>query len=275
MKTIMALIPARGGSKRIPKKNIKDLFGHPLLSYTIETAKQSGIFKGIFVSTDCQETAEIARCYGSEVIDRPNEFATETSPDFEWVNYTLEKLGEEGRMNDCAMLLRPTNPFRKPESLARAWEEWTEFASKRGADSMRAIRRVKEHPAKMWWKIPGKVGERFILNYGYDPNRTIPKYERQYADLPEVFIQSAALEIFGTNVPKEHKNISGKLVWSFEFPRYEDFDLNSPEDWILAEELVKQGMVELPHISEGCPVCDKQISKAAGLCGPNELGFSL
>ena len=250
MKTIMALIPARGGSKRIPKKNIRSFFGHALIAYTIAQAKAANIFKGIYVSTDDEETALIASVHGARAFDRPKEYATDVSPDYEWVNYTLNQLGSLN-MTDCFMLLRPTNPFRKPESIIRAWKMFQEYPE---ADSMRAIRRAKEHPAKMWWKIPST---KFILNYGYSAKGELPKYERQTASLPEVFVQSAALEIFKKETVAKFKNISGELILPFHFPEFEDFDINTEEDWILAEELVKRKMVEL-QINDG-PECSKFI----------------
>jgi len=244
MKTIMALIPARGGSKRIPKKNIRAFYGYPLIAYTIAQAKETGIFKGIYVSTDDFETKSISKMFNAEVIDRPSDLATDVSPDYEWVKYTLDLLGAQGKMTDCMMILRPTNPFRKAQSIIRAWNMFQEYPE---ADSLRAIRRAKEHPAKMWWKIPSSP---FMIGYGYAPRGELPKYERQTAALPEIFVQSAALEIFNGNVPRKFKNISGDLILPFHFPEYEDFDINTREDWILAEELVKRKMIELPEVEK-------------------------
>ena len=92
MPSAVALIPARQGSKRVPGKNIRLLKGHPMLAYTLAPAIQSGVFDAVIVSTDSEEIAAIARHYGAEVpFLRPDVFATDTSPDSEWVDYTLRE----------------------------------------------------------------------------------------------------------------------------------------------------------------------------------------
>src|SRR5512132_505936 len=109
MPSVVALIPARQGSKRVPGKNIRLLNGHPMLAYTIAPAVESGVFDAVIVSTDSDETAAIARHYGAEVpFLRPAPFATDTSPDIEWVHYTLRELNAGGRRWDAFSLLRPT-----------------------------------------------------------------------------------------------------------------------------------------------------------------------
>ncbi|MCU0590503.1 MAG: hypothetical protein MUC57_03410, partial [Desulfobacterales bacterium] len=87
--SVVALIPARSGSKRVPDKNIRPLAGHPVIAYSISAAVQSGIFAAVIVSTDSERYAEVARYYGAEVpFLRPGEFSGDTSPDIEWVEYT-------------------------------------------------------------------------------------------------------------------------------------------------------------------------------------------
>ena len=137
MPSAVALIPARQGSKRVPGKNIRLLKGHPMLAYTIAPAIQSGVFDAVIVSTDSEETAAIARHYGAEVpFLRPDVFATDTSPDIEWVDYTLRALQTRSRRWDAFSLLRPTSPFRTAATMQRAWQL---FASEPGVDSLRAV----------------------------------------------------------------------------------------------------------------------------------------
>ena len=124
--TIVALIPGRAGSKRVPDKNIRLLAGHPLIAYSICAALQSRVFSDVIVSTDSGHYAEIAAHYGAEVpFLRPAEFSGDVSPDIEWLSYTLTKLQEEGRQYDCFSILRPTSPFRLPETIQRAWKAFT------------------------------------------------------------------------------------------------------------------------------------------------------
>ena len=124
-KTIVALIPARSGSKRVPDKNIRLLAGHPLIAYSIAAALQSRVFKTVMVSTDSERYADIARYYGAEVpFLRPAAIAGDISPDIEWVLHTLNQLRDLGQQTDCFSILRPTSPFRLPETIRRAWQEF-------------------------------------------------------------------------------------------------------------------------------------------------------
>ena len=87
MPSVIAFVPARSGSERVPHKNVRPLAGHPLLAYAIATAKEAGVFDRVVCSTDSEEIAEIARWYGAEVpFLRPSRFATSTSPDIEWLD---------------------------------------------------------------------------------------------------------------------------------------------------------------------------------------------
>ena len=105
--SIVALIPARAGSKRVADKNIRPLAGHPLIAYTISSALQSQIFSAVIVSTDSQLYGDIAGHYGAEVPHlRPSELAGDLSPDIEWVEYTLRRLQKNGRDYDCFSIFR-------------------------------------------------------------------------------------------------------------------------------------------------------------------------
>ena len=132
-KTLVALIPARSGSKRVPDKNIRPLAGHPLIAYSIAAALQSKIFKTVIVSTDSELYAEIARHYGAEVpFLRPAKIAGDTSPDIEWVEYTLNHLRNNGQDYEYFSIMRPTSPFRLPDTIRRAWQE---FQAQEGANN--------------------------------------------------------------------------------------------------------------------------------------------
>jgi transketolase len=235
---IICLIPARSGSVRIPDKNIKKLGEHPLLAYTITSALRSQIFSSVIVSTDSAEYAEIARYYGAEVpFLRPKDLAGEKSPDFEWVKFTLEKLREMGRKFEFFSILRPTSPFRKPETIQRAWET---FQEAKGADSIRAVEKCKQHPGKMW-RIEGDRMKPLLTS----PAKGTPWHSCQYASLPEIFVQNASLEIARAKVVFDGGTISGSEVTPFFTRGNEGFDINRPEDWWLAEHLLSTGQEKL------------------------------
>jgi len=241
--SIVGLIPARAGSKRVSDKNIRSLADHPVIAYTIAAALQSEIFAAVIVSTDSPQYAEIARHYGAEVpFLRPAEFAGDFSPDIEWVEYTLERLRSTGRSYDCFSILRPTSPFRLPETIRRAWRE---FLAEEGVDSLRAVEKCRQHPGKMW-----VVRERRMLPLLPLGPAEQPWHSSQYQSLPEVYVQNASLEIARSRVVFEGRTIAGTVLMPFFTKGYEGFDVNNPYDWDLAEHLVREGMARLPVIPQ-------------------------
>lgn len=120
-KTILAIIPARGGSKGLPGKNIKPLCGKPLIAWSIEQAKSSKYIDEIFVSTDSQEIADVAIDYGIQVpFLRPKELASDTSPSSEFVLHTINYYRKIGLEFDYIILLEPTSPLRKKDDIDNA-----------------------------------------------------------------------------------------------------------------------------------------------------------
>src|SRR5437660_195170 len=118
--SVVALIPARAGSSRVRDKNIRPLAGHPLLAYTIISALQSKVFDAVVVSTDSERYVDIARHYGAEVpFLRPAGMATSISPDIEFLKHAFAHFGDRF---DAFSILRPTSPFRRPDTIRRAWE---------------------------------------------------------------------------------------------------------------------------------------------------------
>jgi CMP-N,N'-diacetyllegionaminic acid synthase len=232
MPTCVALIPARSGSKRVVDKNIRKLGSHPLIAYTIAAAQKSKVFTDIIVSTDSQKYADIAVKYGAEVpFLRPESLSGDVSPDRAWVEYTLEKLQEMGRNYDCFSILRPTSPFRRPDTIIRAWEQ---FCNSGAVDSLRAVEKCSQHPGKMW-VIRGKCMYPLIP---FSPEEQ-PWHSSQYQSLPEIYVQNASLEIAYCRVVQQQKTIAGTLIVPFLTEGYEGFDINSTYDWDLAEYIVK------------------------------------
>ena len=239
----VALIPARHGSKRVPGKNVRVLQGHPALAYTIAPALESGIFDAVIVSTDSEETAEVARHYGAEVpFLRPAALAGDTSPDIEWLEHLLIELGRQGRTWDCFSLLRPTSPFRSADTIRRAWQR---FVSQQGVDSLRAIEKCAQHPGKMWIVR----GERMFPLLPFGPPEQ-PWHSTPYQALPTVYVQNASLEIAWTRVVFERRTIAGDVVVPFITEGYEGFDINDPHDWVIAERLIAEGAARLPAVQQ-------------------------
>lgn len=221
-------------------KNVRLLRGHPVLAYTICAARASSVFDSIIVSTDSELYAEIARHYGAEVpFLRPAEISSETSPDIEWVRFTLERLESTGRRYDCFSILRPTSPFRKAETIQRAWLRFTQAE---GADSLRAVEKAEQHPGKMWVAEQDR-----IVPLLPSPEGT-PWHSQQYAALPTVYVQNASLEIAWSRVVRETGTIAGAVLVPFFTERDEGVDINSEQDWWYAQHLLERGEASLPPI---------------------------
>jgi CMP-N,N'-diacetyllegionaminic acid synthase len=243
MPSVVALIPARSGSKRVIDKNARVLGGHPLVAYAIAAARASGVFDAVICSTDTGRLARIAHHYGAEIpFLRPAESATSTSPDIEWVEDMLKRLKAEGRTYDCFSILRPTSPFRTADTIKRAWAE---FLAEEGVDSLRAVEKVSQHPGKMWMV----QGKRMLPLLPHGPKEQ-PWHSSQMAALPEVFVQNASLEIAWSRVVFDGRTIAGSSVMPFFTDEAEGFDINNQYDWDYAETAVAQGKFTLPKVAE-------------------------
>ncbi len=241
MPSCVAFIPARAGSKRVPDKNIKLLAGHPLLAYSVCAATESAVFDKVICATDSPKYTEIARVYGAEVpFLRPGQISGDKSPDIEWVKFMLEGLRARGEDFDCFCILRPTSPFRRADTIRRAWRQFTEDNE---CDSLRAVELCSQHPAKMWL-VEGKR-MRPVLE---GPARENPWHSSQYTVLPKIYVQNASLEIAWTRVVDETNTIAGFRIAPFFTEGYEGVDVNKPYDWEYAEHLVRMKEVLLPDV---------------------------
>ncbi len=240
----VALIPARSGSVRVPHKNVRRLRGHPLIAYTIAAARASGVFDAVVVSTDSEDYARVARHYGAEVpFLRDAAIAGSTSPDIEWVLHALDALQAQGRRFDAFSILRPTSPFRKPETIQRAWAA---FTGAEGADSLRAVEPVEQHPGKMWVVR----GERMTPLLPLNPEDGPPWHSQQKASLPKVYVQNASLEIAWTGMARRTGSIAGTVLVPFLTEGDEGMDINGPLDWWRIEHLLSTGEARLPAVAE-------------------------
>jgi CMP-N,N'-diacetyllegionaminic acid synthase len=236
----VAFVPARSGSERVTNKNIRPLAGHPLLAYAIETARRSGCFDRVVVSTDSEGIAEVARWYGADVpFLRPPEYATSTSPDIEWLAYTLEQLEER---YDLFALIRATNPFRGPDVVRRGLAQLLETSE---ADSIRAVELVKQHPGKMWLLSDDA---RTMLPLLDQSDLDVAWHAGQYQALPEVYVQNSALEIAWTRVVTATGTREGEVLAPFLTQDLEGFNVDDEDDWERAERLVARGDAVLPTI---------------------------
>lgn len=220
MKSI-AIITARGGSKRIPKKNIKEFCGKPIITYSIEAALKAGCFDTVMVSTDSEEIAEIAKSYGAEV---PFLRSEATSNDFattaDVLNEVIEQYSSKGEQFDLMCCIYPTAPFVTAEKLNKAINTLVE----NNADSLMPVVAFSFPPQR------GNVIRNGKLEYQY------PEYSQMRSqDLEEVYHDCGQFYICKVNAFKE----SGKLVTGntvpLIMPEEEVQDIDNLTDWVLAE----------------------------------------
>lgn len=163
---ILALIPARAGSKRVPHKNIRELCGKPLMKWSVDFAHASGLFDSVMVSTDSVDYAIMAVNWGTIAIDRPEELAFDSAGDLGVIRHCLSIYGGF----DLVAYLRPTTPFREPQVVKEA----IEFMLEKGASSLRSVERMKESAFKC-----------FTMNCGF----LNPIGEKDYTDLPNQAVE--------------------------------------------------------------------------------------
>lgn len=228
---ILALIPARSGSKRVKNKNIRLLGGKPLISYTIESAKKSKYVNKIVVSTDSKKIAQVAKKYGAEVpFLRPKALAQDHSTEFEFHEHAINWLKKNERYEpDLIVNLYPTSPFRKSTTIDKAIEKILIHPE---ADSLRSVIKCSEHPYKMW-EIKGEYLKPFI--HKKDSNIHTLSYQL----FPEIYIQNASIYITRPKTLFKFHSTVGKKVLNFIMTILESVDINSEIDFLLAEILLK------------------------------------
>ncbi len=235
---MVALIPARAGSVRIPGKNLKLLRGHPLLAYAIHSARESGKFARIVVSTEDEQTIEVARHYGADTIRRPSAWATHDAADVLWVRHALTVLNRPWSF----AILRPTSPFRTAETIRRGFALFQDVCDT--ATSVRAVEVVTQHPGKMW-ECAGP-GYKITPLLSGTRSDGVPWHSAPTQSLPKFYVQNACLEMGWASNLETFKTIHGKTVYPLFTEGYEGFDLNTDRDWRDAEWLLDRGLVALP-----------------------------
>lgn len=203
----MALIPARGGSKGVPRKNIRSLGGFPLLAYSIAAAQQSKAISRVIVSTDDEEIAEIAKHYGAEVpFLRPAELAADTSGDFEWVSHAVNWLIEhEGKTPRYIAQLRPTTPLRDPALIDDAIEQ---FRAASDMTSMRSAHEASESPYK--WFLLDKEGNMF---HSLSPELDNEQSNAGRQSFPSVYVPDGYVDVLDAEyIVREGKLLGPRMM---------------------------------------------------------------
>lgn len=217
---ILAVIPARSGSKSVPHKNIRMLNGKPMLAYSIEHAKRSKYINRIILSTDSEEYAAIGRKYGAETpFMRPAEYATDTALDIDVFYHCLDFLKEkEGYHADIVVQLRPTYPIRREQDIDVMIEM---LITNTEADSVRSIAPATEIPYKMWRKADDGRIQPIVAD--------IPEcYNMPRQELPVPYYQNACIDVVRGNVILDSRSMSGKTILGYEMK--ENYDIDTEEE---------------------------------------------
>lgn len=227
----LGLIPARGGSQRVPDKNLKPLNGKPLIAYTIEAAKQSKHVNRIVVSTDSEKIAETARQFGADVpFLRPSAISESGSTEMQFLKHALKWFAEnEDYEPDLIVLLYPTSPFRKSASIDAAVEKMLEHPK---ADSLRSVRLCSEHPCKMW-----RIEDDHLKPYVETEDSNL--HTLSYHLLPTTYIQNASIYITRPRTIRNKRSYIGDTVIPLVMDESESVDINTPLDFQFAEMIMK------------------------------------
>ena len=208
--SIVALVPARGGSKGVHRKNIKHLGGFPLIAYTIAACQLSKRIDRIVVSTDDNEIASIAKKYGAEVpFLRPSEMAGDSSPDFEFIDHALRWfLENENTIPEFVAHMRPTTPLRQPKIIDRAIDE---FVHDGHCSSMRSAHLAPESPYK-WFLRDDNCFVPFNRELSLD------EINRGRETFDDVYIPDGYVDILRSDIILSGKELYGDSMYAFVSP---------------------------------------------------------
>lgn len=224
---VLALVPARGGSRSIPRKNVKRFGGHPLIAYSIAAGLQAKSVDRVIVSTDDEEIAEVARSYDAEVpFRRPAELAEDHVTDLPVFEHTLAWLAEhEDYRPDLVVQLRPTSPLRPrgciDEAVAQLWRH-------RNADCVRSVTPSGQNPYKMWRIEEGEMSP--LLHGEFDEPYNMPRQA-----LPPTYWQTGHIDVIRAATIVNKHTLTGDHILPYVISAGYAVDIDSPEEWEIAD----------------------------------------
>lgn len=220
--SVLAVIPARGGSKGIPRKNIKKLAGKPLIGWTIEAAKKADCIDRIVVSTDDEEISNVAIEFGAEVpFHRPANLSTDEAPGVSTALHALNNLPGY----DWILLLQPTSPLRAIEDIDAIWRLCVE----RHASSAVSVTEVSKHPLWMFKRRSDGSLEQFLPGM-----QTLARRQ----ELPKAYALNGALYLARTEWVLSHQRLVGPDTLGYVMPAERSVDIDTQYDWLWVEYLM-------------------------------------
>lgn len=225
---ILTIIPARGGSKGLPGKNIKNLLGKPLLAWSIEQGLSSKYVDEVIVSTDCKEIANVAKKFGARVpFMRPDYLATDTTSTADVLLYTIEELSKMGEVFDYILLLEPTSPLREGTDIDLAIET---LVGNENAKSIVSISKVEsQHPS---FCIS-------LSNEGFLQSKNNFQVLRRQ-DIEELFYYEGSIYFSEISKYIDKKNFYHEKTLGLELPKWKAFEIDDEVDFIIVEALLQK-----------------------------------
>ena len=233
-KKILGIIPARGGSKSIPRKNIRDFLGKPLIAWTIQSSLESGVLDRLIVSTDSEEIASIARQYGAETpFIRPPELATDTTPTLPVLQHAVKWLREnENYTTELTMLLEPVSPCRQPRHIIEAFQT---FNAGKEVDSVVSVTEAPAQYNPLWVFKIGQNGLAQLFT-GEKLKDIVPRRQ----SLPKIYAKNGALYLFRTDcLFRNPPSIFGETTKLYVVEKEYNIDIDDESDWIIGEERLR------------------------------------
>lgn len=220
MKRVLAIIPARGGSKAVLRKNIRMVGGAPLIIYTIKAAQESRVLTRCVVSTDDNEIAKITASLGCEVIIRPPELAKDDTPTVPVIQHVFKAFEDKKDMFDYGVVLQPTTPLRTGHDI----DEAIKMLHESDADSVISVYQVLDHhPARMYRLIDGEL-------VSYDSHSS--SWRRQ--DLPPVYHRNGAIYAF-TRELLDKGTLMGQKIIPYIMSEENSLNIDNENDLMLAD----------------------------------------
>jgi N-acylneuraminate cytidylyltransferase len=223
MGKVVAIIPARAGSKGIPRKNLRQICGLPLIAWSILQAQHSKLIDSVFVSSDGDEILDVAERFGAVPIRRPTEFSGDTvSSEFAWL-HALEEIEQSGKTVDLIVGMQPTSPIREPFDLDEAIRK----TKRESLDSLLSVAEVEDF---FTWRI-GKAGPEPV-NYDYRTRKMRQVIEKRY-------LENGSFYIFRPDILRDQGNRLGGKIGIYIMARHKMFQIDNLEDIELCESIMQ------------------------------------
>jgi CMP-N,N'-diacetyllegionaminic acid synthase len=225
---MLVMIPARGGSKEIPGKNLKNLGGNPLILYTIRQARKIAEDHDICLSTDNQDILEIAGQNDLEVpFIRPAELANDTAAMYDVIMHALNYYEGKGISYDCILLLQPTSPFRTIKNIREAISLYSERI-----DMVVSVKKTEFHPEALFYENSDGFLEKYIQSSA-----------QRRQDIERFFSYNGAIYIMNTNSLRKQHYCNFTKIIKFEMDNHRSVDLDTQADWDFAEYLLEKKII--------------------------------